>query len=49
MEGVRDAHRRFNAAFDNAFPDTDIVACRFFNDANLIGAYEHFLAMEQSR
>lgn len=49
VEGVRDAHRRFNAAFDNAFPDTDIVACRFFNDANLIGAYEHFLAMEQSR
>ena len=46
---MRDAHRRFNAAFDNAFPDTDIVACRFFNDANLIGAYEHFLAMEQSR
>lgn len=49
VEGVRDAHRRFNASFDNAFPETDIVACRFFNDANLIGAYEHFLAMEQSR
>ena len=38
VEGVRDAHRRFNASFDNAFPE-----------ANLIGAYEHFLAMEQSR
>ena len=43
IEGVREAHRRFNAELSYAFPEAEIMTCRFFNDANLIGAYQHFL------
>ena len=49
VEGVRDAHRRFNAELNYAFPEAEIVTCRFFNEANLIGAYQHFLRMREKR
>lgn len=49
IEGVRDAHRRFNAELLCDFPEVEIVTCRFFNDANLIGAYQHFLHMREKR
>lgn len=49
IEGVRDAHRRFNAELLCDFPEVEIVTCRFFNDANLIGAYQHFLRMREKR
>ena len=49
VEGVRDAHRRFNAELSYAFPEAEIVTCRFFNEANLIGAYQHFLRMREKR
>lgn len=44
VEGVRAAHRRFNEGLSYAFPEVEIMPCRFFNDTNLIGAYQNFLA-----
>lgn len=44
VEGVRAAHRRFNEGLSYAFPEAEIMPCRFFNDTNLIGAYQNFLA-----
>lgn len=49
IEEVRAAHKRFNAELAYDFPEVEIVACRFFNDANLIGAYQHFLHMRKKR
>ena len=50
VEGVREAVRAFNEdllPFD--FPMPEIVACKFFNDANLVGAYRHFVRMQEKR
>ena len=44
VEGVRAAHRRFNEGLSYAFPEVEIMPCRFFNDTNLIGAYQNSLA-----
>lgn len=44
VEGVRAAHRRFDEGLSYAFPEVEIMPCRFFNDTNLIGAYQNFLA-----
>lgn len=49
IDGVRKAHKRFNAELAYPFPELEIEPCRFFNDANLIGAYQHFLAMRAHR
>ena len=48
-ESVRAAHKRFNAELQYPFPEVEIMACKFFNDANLIGAYQHFLYMQKKR
>ena len=50
VESVREAVRAFNEdllPFD--FPMPEIVACKFFNDANLVGAYRHFVRMQEKR
>ena len=44
VEGVRAAHRRFNEGLSYAFPEVEIMPCRFYNDTYLIGAYQNFLA-----
>ena len=49
VESVRAAHKRFNAELQYPFPEVEIMACKFFNDANLIGAYQHFLYMQKKR
>ena len=51
VDAVRDALARFNAAdhlgFD--FPTPEVMPCRFLSDANLVGAYHHFLRMRDAR
>ncbi|WP_158094883.1 ROK family protein [Olsenella sp. An285] len=49
IEGVRAAHRRFNAELLYAFPEVELETCKFFNEANLIGAYQHFVRMREKR
>lgn len=49
IEGVREALARFNAELNYPFPVTEIEPCRFFNEANLIGVCQHFLAMQRER
>ena len=49
IEGVREALARSNAELNYPFPVTEIELCRFFNEANLIGACQHFLAMQRER
>ncbi len=50
VEQVREAVRYFNEdLLPFPFPMPKIVACRFFNDANLVGAYGHFVRMQAKR
>ena len=50
VEKVREAVRYFNEdLLPFAFPVPEIHACKFFNDANLVGAYRHFLRMQAKR
>lgn len=49
VQSVKEAVERFNAALPYPFPNPEIVPCKFFNDANLIGAYQHFLHMRKKR
>lgn len=49
VEGVRCAVERFNASLPYAFPNPEIMPCRYFNDANLIGAYQHYVRMRRKR
>lgn len=50
VEQVREAVRHFNEdLLPFPFPMPKIVACRFFNDANLVGAYGHFVRMQAKR
>lgn len=49
IEGVRDALDRFNKELRCPFPTVEVMPCRFFNDANLIGACQHFLRMQRRR
>lgn len=50
VEQVAEAVRHFNEdLLPFAFPTPKIVACRFFNDANLVGAYRHFVRMQAKR
>lgn len=48
---IRAAVERFNSAehFGIAFPVPEIMPCRYFNDANLVGAYYHFLRARAAR
>lgn len=50
VDSVREAVRHFNEdllPFD--FPMPKILACKYFNDANLVGAYRHFVRMQEKR
>ena len=49
VQRVREAVEQFNDALPFAFPNPEIVPCKFFNDANLIGAYQHFMRMRAKR
>lgn len=49
VQRVREAVEKFNASLPFAFPSPEIVPCKFFNDANLIGAYQHFIRMRRKR
>ncbi|OUP08449.1 ROK family protein [Collinsella sp. An2] len=49
VEGVRAAIKRFNAELNYPFPSVEILPCRFFNEANLIGACQHYLHMQRRR
>lgn len=49
VDSVRKAVESFNSRLAFAFPNPDIVACKYFNDANLIGAYGHYLRQRRKR
>lgn len=49
VKSVKEAVEKFNGALPFPFPNPEIVPCKYFNDANLIGAYQHFLRMRRKR
>lgn len=43
IEGIIKAQERFYNQFPIEFPRADILKCKFGNDANIIGAYQHYI------
>ena len=49
IQGVRDAYERLYTQLAYELPRCEIMPCKFFNDANLMGAYAHFVHMREKR
>lgn len=47
IEGIKKAQEAFYASFPIEFPRAEIYKCKFENDANLIGAYQHYINAEK--
>ncbi|MEG0276595.1 MAG: ROK family protein [Coprobacillus sp.] len=43
IEGIKKAQKEFYAKIPIEFPYAEIYKCEFGNDANLIGAYQHYI------
>lgn len=43
INGLKQASQKFYDAFPIAFPHAEIMKCRYCNNANLLGAYYHYL------
>ncbi|MEG0453713.1 MAG: ROK family protein, partial [Coprobacillus sp.] len=46
IEGIKKAQEAFYASFPIEFPRAEIYKCAFGNDANLIGAYQHYIKVK---
>lgn len=43
IEGIKKAQKEFYEKFPIDFPHAEICKCKFENDANLMGAYQHYM------
>lgn len=49
IQGIQKALTAFYDSLPYPIPRLDIVTCKHFNDANLLGAFYHFLAMQENK
>lgn len=47
INGLKQAAQKFYNSFPIAFPHAEIVKCRYCNDANLLGAYYHYIEKQR--
>ena len=43
IDGIKTAVKRFYQSLPIPFPQPEIVKCKYCNDANMVGAYLHYL------
>ena len=49
LDGLLNAQARFYQQLPIAFPHAELVACKYCNDANMIGAYRHYIRKNDER
>ena len=49
IDGIKTAVKRFYQSLPIPFPQPEIVKCKYCNDANIVGAYLHYLRKNDER
>ncbi len=49
IDGIKTAVKRFYQSLPIPFPQPEIVKCKYCNDANMVGAYLHYLRKNDER